>query len=262
MTRTAVVALVGLLLSGCTGKPGPQGPVGPSGPSGPANGPVGPQGPSGPSGPQGDQGPEGPSGPQGLPGIQGQVGPSGPTGPRGADGVTPATITAYAADGTLLGPVYSAQMVSAPHANGRSTEYTPASDSVLYLLREQLGGPSNPPVLLWRWANGAPVNCRWALTRYSMPGCSGTAFASVSATPAEGHACAFATGVETRMVTRKAGTPPVSFQYWSSLGVGGDLTCVTETAIRTQDNSGAPFVELLDLGAYSQVPGPIRASTL
>ena len=90
-------------LMGATGAQGPQGDPGPMGPAGPQGavgpqGDTGPMGPAGPQGerglmgatgaqgPQGDPGPMGPAGPQGAVGPQGDTGPMGPAGPQGPQG--------------------------------------------------------------------------------------------------------------------------------------------------------------------------------
>src|SRR5262245_30150236 len=69
-TDAAVLALVGCLLSSCSGPTGADG----------ANGTPGAQGREGPGGPPGTEGERGPIGPEGQ---------KGPVGPPGADGGTP-----------------------------------------------------------------------------------------------------------------------------------------------------------------------------
>ena len=62
------VALLGLLLTACSGPQGPQGQAGAPGERGPAGsaGSMGPPGPKGDPGPQGQAGPPGPAGSAGL----------------------------------------------------------------------------------------------------------------------------------------------------------------------------------------------------
>ena len=80
MTGRLSLAIVALLMLGCTARPiggetgwrlyGPPGPSGPPGPPGLA-------GPGGPAGPLGPPGMPGPYGPQGRDGLQGLAGPQG-----------------------------------------------------------------------------------------------------------------------------------------------------------------------------------------
>jgi len=75
--RAWTVAVVGLLLAGCSsGGKGDQGPAGPTGPAGPP----GAEGAQGNQGIQGIQGSQGPQGPAGSDGLAGAVGPQGPSG--------------------------------------------------------------------------------------------------------------------------------------------------------------------------------------
>lgn len=69
-------------LFAAAGAGGPQGPMGPAGPQGEQ----GLMGATGAQGPQGDPGPMGPAGPQGAVGPQGDTGPMGPAGPQGPQG--------------------------------------------------------------------------------------------------------------------------------------------------------------------------------
>ena len=101
------IALLGVMLVGCSGPQGPQGQagqkgqeggagvtgpagakgdIGPQGSMGPA-GPQGPKGDLGQQGPQGAMGPAGPQGPKGDSGLQGAIGPAGPAGPAAMAGL-------------------------------------------------------------------------------------------------------------------------------------------------------------------------------
>ena len=83
------IALLGVMLVGCSGPQGQAGPKGQEGGAGVA-GPAGPQGPKGnlgQQGPQGATGPAGPQGPKGDSGPQGAIGPAGPAGPAAMAGL-------------------------------------------------------------------------------------------------------------------------------------------------------------------------------
>jgi Collagen triple helix repeat (20 copies) len=85
------VALLSLVVAGCSGPQGEQGKAGPQGEQGKA-GPPGPQGvagTTGPAGPKGDSGPPGPMGPPGPKGDTGQAGPLGNTAFRVVTGTGP-----------------------------------------------------------------------------------------------------------------------------------------------------------------------------
>ncbi len=88
------IALLGVMLVGCSGPQGPQGQAGSkgqegnagvAGPAG-AKGDRGPQGAMGPAGPQGSKGDLGQQGPQGAMDAAGPQGPKGDSGPQGATG--------------------------------------------------------------------------------------------------------------------------------------------------------------------------------
>ena len=82
------IALLGVMLVGCSGPQGPQGQAGPKGQEGGAGvaGPAGAKGDTGPQGSMGPAGPQGPKGDLGQQGPQGAMGPAGPQGPKGNSG--------------------------------------------------------------------------------------------------------------------------------------------------------------------------------
>lgn len=79
------IALLGVMLVGCSGPQGPQGQAGQKGQEGGAGvaGPAGAKGDTGPQGSMGPAGPQGPKGDLGQQGPQGAMGPAGPQGPKG-----------------------------------------------------------------------------------------------------------------------------------------------------------------------------------
>ena len=80
------IALLGVMLVGCSGPQGEQGQAGPKGQEGNA-GVAGPAGAKGDTGPQGAMGPAGPQGSKGDSGPQGAIGPAGPAGPAAMAGL-------------------------------------------------------------------------------------------------------------------------------------------------------------------------------
>lgn len=104
------IALLGVMLVGCSGPQGPQGQAGQKGQEGGA-GVAGPAGAKGDTGPQGSMGPAGPQGPKGDSGPQGVIGPAGPAGPAAMAGlrvVTGAKSVACNQDEVLVSIVCSA----------------------------------------------------------------------------------------------------------------------------------------------------------